>query len=307
MSLSPTPIIDAIDMEILMHRDAHFGKNFQVMMEYYEHQGVGVMPDFEMQAIKRLRDLERQIGKDLSTFYLPESAKKIVKKSQELYASLRDAYKSKDRNELSPLISDLILSEEVVPKKPIKALIDQKTRAVPSLIHLITSPSFYEPISPGYGRTPIFAAQCLAMIQDVRAIPPLFEALGQDNFFTDEEIIYALKSFGSRAEAFLLQRLKAKPLSKDNEHAAIALSGFPETQDIAKSCLHLLQDSEVLRRPSFANYLIFICSALTQLEDRDAFRQILKSKETPKALKEEIRLIIKNWEDKPPALNKKQG
>ncbi len=297
MNLSQIPVVDAIDMEILMHRDVHFGKNFQVMIEYYEHQGVGVMPDFDMRSIKRLRDLEKKAGKDLSALYLPENAKNIVKKNQELYLTLRSACEDKGKDQLSFLISDLILSEESVPKKTIQSLVDQKEQAVPPLIQLIISSSFYEPISPGYGRAPIFAAKCLAMIQDERAIPPLFEALGQENFFTDEEIIRALKSFGSRAETFLLERLQAKPLSKENEHAAIALSAFPETEEMAKKCLHLLQESEVLSRFSLANYLIFMCSGLTQPKDQNAFKKIIERKEIPKALKDEIHLVIKNWVD----------
>ena len=29
-------VIDTIDMEILMQRDAHFGGNFEIMLDYYK-------------------------------------------------------------------------------------------------------------------------------------------------------------------------------------------------------------------------------------------------------------------------------
>jgi len=290
-----TPVIDAIDMEILMHRDAHFGGNFEVMIEYYEQKGVGVMPDFEVQEIKRLQNLEHEIQQNLSEIYLPEPAKKIVDDSQKLYQTLRDVYSGDAQDKMSILLSDLILSEELVPTNEIQALVDQKETAVPALIHLLSAPSYYEPIYPGYGRAPIFAAKCLSQIQDERAIPPLFEAIGQENFFTDEEIIYALRAFGNKAKTFLFQRLKSKPLSKDNEHAAIALSAFPEDPEIAQSALEVLLYEETLKRPSLASYLIFACNDLTEAKDQQAFINLAKKKSVPKALCDEMQLIIKNW------------
>lgn len=295
MEAPHTPVIDAIDMEILMHRDAHFGGNFEVMIEYYEQNGVGVMPDFEVQQIKQLQNLEHELKQDLSDLYLPEPARKIVENSQKLYQSLRDVYSGDSQDKISILISDLILSEEMTPEAEIQVLADQKEAAVPALIHLLSSPSFYEPIFPGYGRAPIFAAKCLGLIQDERAIPPLFEAIGQENFFTDEEIIYALRSFGKHGKAFLIDRLKSQPLSKDNEHAAIALSAFPEDEEIAKSALEVLQYDETLKRPTLATYLIFACHDLTDVNDQQAFINVSKKDGTPKVLLEEMQVIIRNW------------
>lgn len=290
-----TPLIDAIDMEILMHRDAHFGGNFEVMIEYYEQQGVGVMPDFELQEIKRLQSLEKDLEQNLSEVYLPEPAKKIVSNSQKLYQSIRDVYAEGVKDKISILISDLILSEELIPEAEIQALVNQKEEAVPALIHLLSAPSFYEPVFPGYGRAPIFAAKCLGEIRDERAISPLFEAIGHENFFTDEEIIYALHSFGERAKTFLIQRLKSKPFSKDNEHAAIALSVFAEDQEVSESALEVLQYEGILKRPSLVSYLIFACSDLTEAKHQQVFIQLAKQKEIPKFLRDEMHLIIKNW------------
>ena len=295
MEAPHTPAIDAIDMEILMHRDAHFGSNFDVMIEYYEQNGVGTMPDFELEEIKRLQNLERDIKENLAELYLPEPAKKIVEDSRKLYLTLREVYSGDVAEKTSILISDLILSEELVPKKEIEALADQKELAVPPLIHLLSSPSYYEPIFPGYGRAPIFAAKSLAKIQDERAIPPLFEALGQENFFTDEEIIYALRSFGEKAKSFLIKVLTLEPLSKDNEHAAIALTAFAEDPEVARSALEVLKRESTLKRPTFATYLIFACSDLTRSEDQAAFIALSKESSLPKNLGQEMQLVLKNW------------
>jgi hypothetical protein len=289
------PAVDAIDMEILMHRDAHFGGNFEVMIEYYEQNGVGVMPDFEIQEIKRLQNLEWDLKENLSKIYLPEPAKEVVSDSQKLYQSLREAYSNSEKDPLPILLSDLILSEELVPIKEIEALVNQKEKAVPPLIHLLSSPSFYEPLYPGYGRTPIFAAKCLGKIQDERAIPPLFEALGQENFFTDEEIIYALRLFGDKAKSFLIQRLIGTPFSKDNEHAAIALSAFPEDPEIAKKALDLLTQGDVFHRFSLASYLIFACHDLKDPQDQQVFIRLAQNPSIQKSLRDEIQLVAKSW------------
>jgi len=287
-------VIDTVDMEILMHRDVHFGGSFDVMLEYYAHEGVGVMPDFEIEEIKSLQSLEKQGGENLAAIYLPETAQEEVKKAQELYTQFKEVYDEKNPKKETLLLSDLILSEEDLPKKEIDALIEIGKEVVPPLIHLLSSPMFYDPLFPGYGRSPIFAAKCLAKIGDERAIPPLFEALGQDNFFTDEEIIHSLASFGNASKSFLIKRLTQLPFSKDNEYAAMALSGFPEDEEIARVSLELLEKEEIIKRPYFASYLAFACSELTKANDQKRFIALSKQDLSPH-LMEEMKIVIRNW------------
>lgn len=284
-------VIDTVGMEILMHRDAHFGGSFDVMLEYYEQDGVGVMPDFELEDIRALDAMEKELKENLSEVYLPEEAKEHIEESKKLYQKLRAVYEEGD----DPLMSDLILSEEPYPENEIEALVAKGKETVPHLIHLLSSHLFYDPLFPGYGRSPIFAAQALAKIQDERAIPPLFEALGQENFFTDEEIIQALASFGDKAKAFLIQRLKQEPLSKDNEYAAIALSGFTEDEEIAKASLEVLEREETLKRPLFASYLIFACSDLKDPSLQKRFVALSKQKELHPSIQNEMKIVIKNF------------
>ena len=290
-----TPMIDTIDMEILMHRDTHFGGNFDVMLEYYMQQGVGKMPDFEIDQIVRLQTIEKEQNENLSELYLPDAAKDQVKAAKKMYQDLRDVYSDEKAPIESILLSDLILSEEELPEKEIKAIVEKGKEIVPTLIYLLSSHTFYEPLNPGYGRSPIFAAKCLAEIQDERAIPVLFEALGQDNFFTDEEIIKALVSFRSQSKAFLVTRLKSEPFSNDNEYAAIALSGFTEDEDIAYASLEVLEKEETLKKPLFASYLVFACSNLTKANEQERFIAITKKEGLPKTILEEMMIVIKNW------------
>lgn len=291
---SNLPLIDTIDLEILMHRDVHFGGSFPIMIDYYNQDGVGVMPDFEIEQLEKLYHLEQELGQNLSDLYLSEEAKTVVEEAKELYNQLRATY-TESNSESPPLISDLILSEEIEPSKEIEAIVAEGKKLVPALIHLISSTSFYDPLFPGYGRSPIFAAKCLSKIQDTRAIAPLFEAMGEENFFTDEEIIKALCSFGAESKSFLLKVLKNKPFSRDNERAAIALSTLPEDPEIASESLDLLKQDEVLQKPTFASYLIFACSALSTPEEKETFIEISKKTILSKELQKEMEVIIRNW------------
>ena len=290
-----TPMIDTIDMEILMHRDAHFGGNFDIMLEYYMKERVGKMPDFEIDQITRLKKIEEEEKGNLSELYLPEGAKDGVLAAKKMYQDLRAVYSDKGAPPESVLLSDLILSEEEIPEKEIKALVKKGRAIVPTLIYLLSSYTFYDPINPGSGRSPIFAARCLAEIQDERAIPPLFEALGQDNFFTDEEIIKALASFGDKSKTFLIQRLKSEPFANDNEYAAIALSGFTDDEEIGAASLEVLEKEETLKKPLFSSYLVFACSDLTKKDEQERFIAITKKEGLQKTILEEMMIVIKNW------------
>ena len=265
------PLLDAVDLEILMQRDAHFGGHFDVMIEYYDKVGIGVQPDFEIKRIRELAHIEKETEGDLSDLMLPEAARVQVERSKQLYLDLREVYEKSDPNHHALLFSNLILSEEDHPEQEIADIIAEGDEMVPLLIDLISSDSFYDPLFPGYGRTPIFAAHCLAELGDEMAIHALFNAMGQENFFTDEAMIKALKSFGDKAKEFLLKALHHQPISKNNEHAAIALMEFSEDPEVASACLELLPT--VFDQPVLATYLIFGCSALSKESEHQLFKE----------------------------------
>jgi hypothetical protein len=287
------PFIDTLDIEILMHRDVHFSGHFDLMLEYYTQDGVGAIPDFSIKRIKKLQLEEQKLGRNLSEVLLPESAQILVQDAKQMYLDLRSIYESPSPDPLSMAISDLILSEEETPTKEIKLLCQYGQKAISFLILLLKNDKLYQPLYPGYGRAPIFIAKCLAKIQDVQAIPALFEMLGQENFFVDDALIAALVSFGDQALDFLLKRLTHKPFSKDNEQAAIVIGSFPEEEKIAKICLQVLQDPELKDHVSFANYLILGCSALKNTVDKTLFRSLKAG--FPGIIQHEMELIAKGW------------
>jgi hypothetical protein len=289
------PLLDTIDIEILMHRDAHFGGNFSIMLDYYHQDGVGVMPDFELSRIQQLMQLEKELKENLSDHLLPESAKEAVESSKKLYLQLREVYETPNVQPISLLISDLILSEEETPTKEIEALVAKKQEASSSLISLVSASTFYDPLNPGYGRAPIFAADALSQLRDEKAIAPIFEALSYDNFYTDEAMISALVTLGEPSKNFLIKILSGKLIGKDTEVAAMVLASFPPQEEIAKVALNRLQDPTIFKKEHLASYLICACEGLFRDEDRDRFFELSKHPAISSILASEVIMIAKSW------------
>jgi hypothetical protein len=287
------PLLDEIDLEILMHRDAHFGGNFNIMIEYYENEGVGTVYDFDIDRIIELRDIQEELGEDLSAKLLPLPIFEEIQRSKNLYQSLREIYETNAK--IPKLITDLILSEDEEPLTEIKAIIDEGENMVDPLIDLLNSVDFYNPLFPGYGRTPAFAAVCLDKIGNPKAIPHLFQALGGENLDLEEVFVASLVSFGDKAKEFLLKKLAGTPLNKDNMNAAMALAFFPLDENIAKAALSMLQDDSHLTNETFAPYLICLCEALQTPEDRKLFEELTKRSIYPKDLALDGQTILHSW------------
>jgi hypothetical protein len=287
------PLLDAVDLDILMHKEAHFGGSFEVMIDYYNKDGVGVMPDFDEQRINELFTIEKSLGVSLVESLLPLPAKQMVEKSKKLYQELRSAYEQIDQG-IAIKVSDLILTEEELPEKEIQNLVLLGQMAFGPMIHLIESTDFYDPLFPGYGRSPMFAAMVLEKLKDKSAIPHLFAALGQENFFTDDAIIKSLISFGDEAKTFLIKKLTGEPFTKENIYAITALTTLEDDEEVAKVSLVLLEKPAAHKNENFMRYLIFACSGLKHEIDRMKFTQF-QSMIPSNALKKECGVIIKNW------------
>ena len=280
------PLLDELDIEILKHRDVHFGGNFDVMIEYYENDGIGIVPDFDIERIEELQTLQEELGEDLSARFLTMPILEEIAKVKALYLKLREMY---DHN--SPFIADLILTEEEEPLQEIQAILAEGEKMVEPLLHLVDSPDFYNPLYPGYGRAPAFAACCLAQLKNPKAISHLFFALGGENLDVEEALLSCIAAFGAPAKTFLLERLKASPITKENLNAAIALAFFPPEDEIAKAALHLLKDKQALSYESFFPYLVCLAEGLTSPEDRKAFKEI----PFPTELKLDADAILRSW------------
>ncbi len=291
------PISDNIDNEILMHRDAHFGGKFSLMIDYYNQEGKGVMPEFGLERILFLAHLEEKSDQNLSPLLLSGREACKVANSRNAYKKLRDIYeKNSEISKNTRLIADLILSEEDYPEKEIDAIAQKGSSIQPLLIDLLNSEDFLDPLFPGYGFAPELAAICLGKIKSPTAISPLFEALGKEGFFMEESILEALKRIGEEAKRFLIKIVVTLPLSYDNEKAALALTYFSEDEEVAKKAFELLQNEVYRKKPSLATYLIFACEGLRDTDLRKKFKSLSKDLNfLPPSLLHEMRMIHESW------------
>ena len=286
------PLLNTTDLDILAHKQAHFGGHFPTMIEYYASENVGVMPDFSLKRIKELAAFEEKEGTDLAEETLPDTEKERVARAKQIYSDLREVYGAEKPDAVATLISDLILTEDEEATREVNALVRKGAEAVEPLLLLIRSDNFYDPLYPGYGRAPIFAAKALQKIGDERAIQPLFEALGQENFFTDDAMIEAIASFGEKARKFLHQALISEPLGKDNAHAAMVLTSMEDNPETASLALSLLQHEKL---PYFSHYLAFACAGLESPHEREAFQKLAASEHLPSDLRSEMQIVINNF------------
>lgn len=192
------PITTALDNMILMHRDAHFGGKFSIMIDYYEREGKGVYKEIELKQIYRLAELEKQAGQDIAPLLLsvPEAEKVAV--SILAYKRLKELYEDDSLAAYYPrLLADLILSEEEDPVKEIEAIVKEKGKIIPAILEVLRSDDLLDPLFPGYGHAPALVAKCLGMIGDKRAIISLFQMIGEGDFDDEAVALEGLKNMGA--------------------------------------------------------------------------------------------------------------
>lgn len=295
------PLADAIDHDILMHRDAHFGGLFSVMLDYYQKEGKGIQPEFTIERIERLKALEEQMKENLAVLFFTAQETQRVADSREAYQHLRSIYEvKKPKNRFPQLIADLILSEDEEANEEVQAIAAEKDKIVPTLIELLGNEQFYDPLFPGYGLAPSLVVKCLGMIGDKRAIISLFEALGQGDFFADDQILKALRAIGDPAKTFLLRVAAGRPLNEDNERAAIALVAFKDDPEVAAACLDLLKNDDIQKDPCLSTYFALACAGLQDSLLREEFKALAHQPQLNTMLKEDMKSIIHDWQTNPP-------
>lgn len=290
---------EAMDNAILMHRDAHFGGNFDLMLGYYLKDGKGVYDDFSIARMEQLALHEKTTGQNLAPLLLTAPEIEKIALSKEAYKQLRKVYDQKNANPHSRLIADLILSEEENPEKEIEAIVREKKAIVPALLNLIRSEDFYDPLFPGYGKAPLMAAKCLGAIGDSKAIIALFESIGKGDFFDDDISLNALRAIGEPAKQFLLKVLQSKPINEDNERAAIALLTFKAEPEIANTCFTFLKSIDLKKELPLATYLVLGCEGLTDASEREEFAHLSDNPNFPKELKVDIQTVMQEWKKAP--------
>jgi len=290
------PLKDEIISSILMHRDAHFGGKFEIMIDYYQQGGKGVCPDFTLEQIYELDLFEKKASQNLAALLLSGSEAEHVQRAKTTYKRLRDLYKNNDEAaQQSKIIADLILSEEEEPQAEIAAILSNKESIVPALIQLIRSEDYYDPLFPGYGQAPLLAIKCLGLIGDRRAMMSLYELIGRTEVFDEECAIFALGIIGDAAKEFLLKILKSKPITEDNERAAIGLIQFKDIPEVAHTCFELLKEPAVRASIPFSTYLVLACEGLISKEDREAFAKLVQDPATPSILHVDIKAVVRGW------------
>lgn len=293
-------LANALDATILMHRDAHFGGNFEFMLDYYEKGGKGVQPDIEISRIHELQEMEKQLHQNLAAMLLTAAEAERVAEARLSYKKLRDLYemqrpKAGSKVSHPMLLADLILSEEESSENEIAAIVSEKAGVVPLLIDLLRTENFYDPLFPGYGLAPSLASQCLGLIGDKRAIIALFELIGTEDFFDETILLEALKQIGDPAKDFLLKVLHSQPLNQDNERAAIALAYFKNDPEVALACFNLLAGLDLNAHQVLATYLALACEGLVEASQQAAFLTLMSAPHTPKMLKQDMQIIAKQW------------
>jgi hypothetical protein len=142
---------------------------------------------------------------------------------------------------------------------------------------------------------PAYAAKCLGLLKDPKAIPALFSVIGKVDFLIEEAVLDALRQIGPGAQEFLSKVLLHRPFTKENENAAIALLSFPLQNEIGEVFLQALSISEARQRPQLLSYLILGCEGLTNKQRQEEFKNIAASLNSEDAI-QESKLIVKNWD-----------
>lgn len=289
------PLQSAVDATIIMHRDVHFGGNFNIMLKYYEEGGKGISNEFDENQIRKLAEFERSAEENIAGSILTGADAEKVAEAKKAYEQLREIFESDSKNHYPKLIASLILSEEEDPKEEIEAIVKEKNAIVPSLLEVLKSETFYDPLYPGYGQAPQLAAKCLGLIGDKRAIIFLFEGIGHGDFFHDDILMKAMKEIGDPAKEFLLKVVKAQPITEDNERAAIALNAFKDDSEVAETCFDILNKLSFDPNLPLTHYLIYTCEGLENREKQEQLIELLESPDLSKELALDLRAIVEKW------------
>lgn len=289
-------LTDAIDSEMLMHRDSHFGGSFSAMIDYYESEGKGVNFDFDLERIRDLAQIEEERGGNLAADMLSAKEAEKVAKAKEAYRKLKEVYTvSAATKSPACLLADLILSESEDSIKEIKAITQREDEVLPLLLELLSNDIFNDPLFPGYGKAPSLAAECLGEIANPQAVVPLFELLGKSNDDLELAAIGALKKIGEKAKIFLTQTLKGKPVTNDNRNAGAALAlAFSGDCQVADACFEVLQQVEEDEDMIYVGFLILSCVGLTQGRHEE-FANWSKKAPLAQKMEEEVSAVFADW------------
>lgn len=289
-------LTEEMDHTILMHRDAHFGGDFEVMLKYYQNEDhVGVDPDLDISRIAYLSEVETSTGKNLASVMLNSAEIEQIARCRRAYAQFKEIYEQQDENASARLLADLVLSEEQYPHEAIDAVVERGDELAPLLIELIRSDDAYLPLFPGYGYAPFLAAQCLSKIKHPDALIHLFNMFHHEAIFSDDTLLDAFAEIGEEAKQFLMTRVKGRPITRDNTHAAFALCVFASDLEVAKLALEQLSDPHVQCQSLLCTYLLCLCDPLQNDPQKQALISLGNKANIPKELHLQIKNLVRDW------------
>lgn len=294
-----TPFFVPIDHLIIMHCQVHFDGDFEAMIQYYQGNGEGINPDFELSRIEELAAYEKEGGEKLAEAFLYDEEKEEVEEARQSYRFLRALQLSPHRaNPVPRLTADLVLAEDSYEiEKALSELVLHSEKAVPAMIDLLCNEQFHNALFPGYGLGPSRAATAISRLGDKRAIIALFEAIGREEDFFDEDIILmALRNIGAPAIDFLVRIAKRNPIDNDSEKAIIALSSFKNEPSVSEACWQILLRDDVWSNPILVDYLILSCEGLEEEKSREAFKQLALDPRLNRQQRNDVAIIVKSWE-----------
>lgn len=290
------PFFDEVDLEILRHREAHFGGSFQVMIDYYGNEGKGLVEEFSIRRLEELQQLEEEQGENIAGQLLNSEDFEKISNVKEKYAQLQLLAERKGKENLLPrLMAELILSPSVEADEEREAILAQGEDAIPFLLNLLEAEPFYDPLYPGFGQAPSLAALCLGRLGSAKAVIPLFERIGRYEFFIESQLIHALTLIGRSAKDFLLRIAKSRPVTSDNEKACIALAAFKGDADIVDFFIAAVSDPEMWKHETLVIYCILGCEGVANPQQREQLRQLLAHPDFPRACREELKALISTW------------
>ncbi len=293
-------LIDEEDRLCVMHRDAHFGSSFDEMLRYYREEKKGAVLDIPLKRIESLREKEKSLGADIAPLLLSGSDAEKIQLAKKLYQELRTLFERGSEEKIVKEIVALILSEEEEYENDIDAILCIGKPIIPYLIEVVQSQTFKDPLFPGYGKAPLSAAYALGKLRAEEAIIALFELLCENPDEYEEVATGALTRIGKKAAEFLMRQVCKKPITSVNEQAATVLLAF-EAEDtavaVAELFFSMLQDKEIIKIVPFACYLALGCEKLAP-KLREDFKKLLSDPNTPGQVKEEIKLLSKEWDKK---------
>lgn len=267
------PLLDLNPATILIHRDLHFGGDWEVMLHYYQEHKKGVF--FSLEEIEALMEATAELEEPLALHLLGEEERRILAGGLERYAHIREEIERGEEGEKAHALASLILAEEEEEEEALERVISLGEEMVPLLAEVIHSAELLSPFSPGFGEAPLLAIHALGEIGGEGAVVPLFEALAHGDA-REEEALLALNKLEEVATPFAKRLLESEgPMTRDQERAALFLTHLEkeEEADLA-SLLQKLHDPSL--RSSHTLLAATIESLLPLIQKEEEHQELLE-------------------------------